>query len=67
MYTGVLNFTSSEFLKYFIDNKSKLDHEISKLLLLDSEEVKSLDLSGNHAPALYVKELMDFETDDNVH
>ena len=67
VYTGVLNFTSSEFLKYFIDNKSKLDHEISKLLLLDSEEVKSLDLSGNHAPALYVKELMDFETDDNVH
>ena len=62
IYTGVLNFSSSELLKYFVDNKSKLDHEVSKLLLLDKEEVEGLNMNDNDIS--YLKELVDFETSE---
>ena len=62
VYTGVLNFNSSELLKYFVDNQSKLDHEISELLLLDKEEIGNLDMTDNDIS--YLKELIDFETDE---
>ena len=60
VYTGVLNFNSSELLKYFVDNQSKLDREVSELLLLDKEEVGNLDMTDNDIS--YLKELIDFET-----
>lgn len=62
VYTGVLNFSSSELLKYFVDNKSKLDYEVSELLLLDKEEVEGLDMNDNDIS--YLKELVDFETSE---
>ena len=62
IYTGVLNFSSSELLKYFVDNKSKLDHEVSELLLLDKEEVEGLNMNDNDIS--YLKELVDFETSE---
>ena len=62
VYTGVLNFNPSELLKYFVDNQSKLDREVSELLLLDKEEVGNLDMTDNDIS--YLKELIDFETDE---
>lgn len=62
VYTGVLNFSSSELLKYFVDNKSKLDHQVSELLLLDKEEIEGLNMNDNDVS--YLKELVDFETSE---
>lgn len=42
IYTGILNYTKDELLKYFISNKSKLDNEIEELLFYTKDTYKEL-------------------------
>lgn len=47
IYTGIINYTKEELEKYFIENKNKLDKEVSELLFYSKDSYKDLYNENN--------------------
>ncbi len=47
IYTGILNYTKEEFIKYYNSNKSRLDNEIDKLLFYTRDNYLELENETN--------------------
>lgn len=58
-YTGVLNFTSQEFMQYFDRMQDEIDHEVVELLLMKNDELDKLDLSDDDIS--YLREYLDLQ------
>ena len=58
-YTGVLNFTSQEFMQYFDRMQDEIDHEVVELLLMKDDELDKLDLSDDDIS--YLREYLDLQ------